>query len=503
MNTSTILPTATSALPRAWRSPLPVLMAGIFLIVLDFFVVNVALASIQADLHASSTAIEWIVAGYGLTFAVPLLGAGRLGDRFGRRRVFTVGIGLFTLSSAVCGFATSATTLVAARLVQGAAAALISVTVLALIGVIYTGAARAHAISCYATAMGVAAASAQLIGGVLVSADVAGLGWRSVFLVNVPIGLAALLLTPRLIPESRADHPGRMDVAGLLLVTAGLTVLVLPLLDGRQHGWPPWTWLALAAAPVLLGGFLLRQRSLAGRGEQPLLDPRLFRSRSFSAGLAAQLVLWCGQASYFVVLALYLQQGRGLSPLRAGLVFTILAGAYLIASTRSPTLTARFGRLVVTGGALLLAAGHAALLLATIAYGVAGSVFILAPGLAFTGAGMGLCIPALTGIILHDADPQQSGAVSGALSTVQQVGNAVGVAVIGLIFFPALSRGYDHAFELSEAVLAALLIVLAVLTVLLPSNRSAEGQAARGRTPARAGSGFAAHTAEDDVVGGR
>jgi len=454
-----------------------VLLAGIFLIVLDFFVVNVALASIQADLRASDTAVEWIVAGYGLTFAVPLLGAGRLGDRFGRRRVFTVGIGAFTLSSAVCGFATNATMLVAARLVQGAAAALVSATVLALIGVIYTGAAQARAISLYATTMGVAAASAQLIGGVLVSADVAGLGWRSVFLINVPIGLSALLLTPRLIPESRADRPGRTDVVGLLLVSVGLTALVLPLLEGRQQGWPPWTWLALAAVPALLGGFLLRQRSLAGRGQQPLLDPRLFRSRSFSAGLAAQLALWCGQASYFVVLALYLQQGRGLSPLRAGLVFTILAGAYLIASAKSPTLAARFGRLTVTGGALILAAGHLALLLATITDGVGGSVFALAPGLALTGAGMGLCIPALTGIVLGNADPQQSGAVSGALTTVQQVGNAVGVAVIGLIFFPALSSGYDRAFELSVAALATLLIVLAVLTVALPSNRNGESHA--------------------------
>jgi EmrB/QacA subfamily drug resistance transporter len=479
MDTATTLPAATSVVSRNWRSPLPVLLTGIFLIVLDFFVVTVALASLQSDLHASNSAVEWIVAGYGLTFAVPLLAAGRLGDRFGRRRVFTLGIGGFTLSSAICGFAPNATTLIAARLVQGAAAALISATVLAIIGVSYTGAARAHAISLYATAMGVAAATAQLIGGVLVSADVAGLGWRSVFLINVPIGLAALLLTPRLIPESRADHPGRMDIAGLLVVTAALTALVLPLLEGRQQGWPLWTWLTLAAAPVLLGGFVLRQRSLAGRGEEPLLDPQLFRSRSFSAGLAAQFALWCGQASYFVVLALYLQQGRGLSPLRAGLVFTILAGAYLIASTRSPALTAQFGRLVVTGGAVLLAAGHVALLLATIADGVGGSVFTLAPGLALTGAGMGLCIPALTGIVLGNADPQQAGAVSGALSTVQQVANAVGVAVIGLIFFPAISSGYDHAFELSVAVLAALLIVLAVLTVLLPSNRSVATQAAK------------------------
>lgn len=461
-------PTGPAAAQRTRRSPLPVLLAGTFLIVLDFFVVNVALPPMQADLQASTTALEWVVAGYGLTFAVLLLTAGRLGDRFGRRRVFALGIGLFTLSSVVCGFAPDVTTLVAARLVQGAAAALISPTVLAIIGLVYAGAERARAISLYATVMGVAAAGAQLVGGALVTADVAGLGWRSVFLINLPIGLAALLATPRLVPESRADRPGRMDPAGLALVTLGLTALVLPLLEGRQQGWPLWTWATLAAAPLLLGAFALRQLSLARRGQQPLLDPRLFRSRGFSAGLVAQLTLWCGQASYFVVLALFLQQGRGLSPLRAGLVFTIMAATYLVASTWSARLTARFGRLVVTGGAVLLAAGHLALLAATVADGVGGSVFALAPGLALTGAGMGLCIPALTAIILGSADPDQAGAVSGTLSTVQQVGNAVGVAVIGLVFFPALSNGYAHAFELSVAALAGLLTALALLTALLP-----------------------------------
>ena len=461
-------PAGPAAPQRTRRSPLPVLLAGTFLIVLDFFVVNVALPPMQADLQASTTALEWVVAGYGLTFAVLLLAAGRLGDRFGRRRVFALGIGLFTLSSVVCGFAPDVTTLVAARLVQGAAAALISPTVLAIIGVVYAGVERARAISLYATVMGVAAAGAQLVGGALVTADVAGLGWRSVFLINLPIGLAALLATPRLVPESRAERPGRMDPAGLALVTLGLTALVLPLLEGRQQGWPLWTWATLAAAPLLLGAFALRQLSLARRGQQPLLDPRLFRSRGFSAGLTAQLALWCGQASYFVVLALFLQQGRGLSPLRAGLVFTIMAATYLVASTWSARLTARFGRLVVTGGAVLLAAGHLGLLAATVADGVGGSVFALAPGLALTGAGMGLCIPALTAIILGSADPDQAGAVSGTLSTVQQVGNAVGVAVIGLVFFPALSNGYANAFELSVAALAGLLTALALLTALLP-----------------------------------
>ncbi len=453
-------------------SALPVLLAGTFLIVLDFFIVNVALPAMQSELHATSTAIEWVVAGYGLTFAVLLTAAGRFGDRWGRRRLFAIGVGTFTLASAVCGAAPTATTLVIARLAQGAAAALISPTVLAIIGVVYTGKDRARAIGLYATVMGLAAVGGQLIGGLLLSADVAGLGWRTVFLINVPVGIAALVATPTFVPESREARPARTDIVGLVLATAGITALVLPLLEGRQEGWPVWTWVTLAAAPLLLVEFALRQRALVRRSEAPLLDPRLFRSRSFTAGLVAQFALWIGQASYFLILALFLQQGRGLSALQAGLVFTIVAAAYLVASAKAPGLVERHGRRVVTAGALVFALGHVALIVATESVGVGGSVFTLAPGLLLAGTGMGLCITALTTTVLSGADPQQAGAISGALSSVQQVGNAVGVAVIGLLFFGGLTHGYAHAFEVSLAALAGLLCVLAVLTVFLPRQET-------------------------------
>jgi EmrB/QacA subfamily drug resistance transporter len=454
-------------------SALPVLLAGTFLIVLDFFIVNVALPSMQTELHATTTMIEWVVAGYGLTFAVLLLAAGRFGDRWGRRRLFAIGVGTFTVASAVCGVAPNATVLVVARLAQGAAAALISPTVLAIIGVVYTGKDRARAIGMYATVMGLAAAGGQLIGGLLLSANIAGLGWRTVFLINVPVGIVALLATPKFVPESREARPARTDVIGLVLATVGVTALILPLLEGRQEGWPVWTWVSLAAAPPFLVEFALRQRALVRRAEAPLLDPRLFRSRSFTAGLVAQFALWGGQASYFLILALFLQEGRGLSALQSGLVFTIVAAAYLIGSAKAPALSARYGRTVVTAGAVLLAIGHLALMLATTEVGVGGSVLTLAPGLLFAGVGMGLCITALTTTVLSDADPQQAGAVSGALSSVQQIGNAVGVAVIGLIFFGGLGSGYAHAFDMSLIALAGLLGVLAVLSRFLPRKDTA------------------------------
>src|SRR4051794_17170087 len=288
-----------SMLAGRW-APLPVVLAGTFMVVLDFFIVNVALPSMQSDLHASNGAIEWVVAGYALTSAVLLITAGRLGDQFGRRRVFSTGLALFTLASAACGIADSAEVLVAARLVQGAAAAILMPNVLSIIGVTYTGADRTRALTAYSLVMGLAAVGGQLIGGALVQADVAGLGWRSCFLINVPIGLAALALAPHLVPESRTEQASRLDLMGTLLVTAGLSAVVLPLVEGRQHGWPTWTLVSLAAAPALLAAFFVHQRRLARRGGMPMLDTSLFAHRTFSAGLLTQFAFWGGQASFFL-----------------------------------------------------------------------------------------------------------------------------------------------------------------------------------------------------------
>jgi EmrB/QacA subfamily drug resistance transporter len=448
--------------------PLPIVLAGTFMVVLDFFIVNVALPSIQARLHAGSGAVEWVVAGYALTSAIFMISAGRLGDRLGHRGVFSLGLALFTLASAGCGAAATPTELVLARLLQGVAAALLTPSVLSIIGVLYTGADRLRALSLYSTTMGFAAAGGQLIGGALIALNPAGLGWRTCFLINIPIGVVALLLTPRLIPASARRDEARLDLGGTILVTALLTAIVLPLVEGRQHGWPAWTWISLAASPVLLAGFIAHQRRLARRGRSPLVDLALFRARSFSAGLITQLCFWAGQASFFVVLALYLQQGRGLRPLPAGLVFTLLAAAYLVASMVAPRLSARHGRAVITGGALTLASGHILLLGAVADIGVRGSLAGLAPGLVLVGAGMGLVLAPLAGTILSTLEPARAGAASGMLSTVQNVGNTLGVAVTGLIFFGALHSGYPYAFELTAAALGILLVGVAALSRLLP-----------------------------------
>jgi EmrB/QacA subfamily drug resistance transporter len=468
-------PAATGRTP--WAS-LPVILSGAFMVVLDFFIVNVAMPSMQADLRASSGALEWVAAGYGLTTAIFLITAGRVGDRVGRRRMFSLGLALFTLSSIACGVADTSEVLIVGRLFQGVGGAMLMTNLLTLIGVMFEGADRTRALSAYGMTLGLAAVSGQLIGGVLVQADIAGLGWRSCFLINVPIGVLALAAAPRLIPESRVDHASRIDLVGTALVTLGLTAVLLPLVEGRQHGWPTWTWVSLALAPVILGGFVHHQRRLRDRGGAPLLDLSLFRQRTFSAGLAAQLVFWCGQASFFLVLALYLQQGRGLSALDAGLVFTILAAAYLVASAIAPGLLERHGRRLLAEGALVLAAGHVLMIVTVGDIGTGGSVAVLVPALVLIGAGMGIVIAPLVTLILSTTGPEQAGAASGVLSTIQNVGNALGVAIVGVIYFGAVHSGLAGAFQLSLVALAAILVAVAALTRLLPAPAAASAGSA-------------------------
>ena len=470
MSTQTVNPRAGATGPAAvsW-APLAVVLCGIFVYVLDFFVVNVALPSIQAGLGASPSAIEWVVAGYALTSASLLVTGGRLGDHYGRRKLFCLGIGAFTVTSALCAAAPDAGFLVAARLAQGVAAALMAPNVLSIIGTTYTGPARIKAISAYGMVMGVAAAGGQLLGGLLISADLGGLGWRVLFWLNVPVGVAALALAPRLVPESRAAVPGRLDLRGAALFTTALVALVLPLLDGRAHGWPAWSWACLAAGPVLLALFARYLRSAAAHGRQPLLDPAIFSVRAFRAGLACQLLFWCQQAASYLLLALYLQEGRGLSPIGAGGMFAALAAGYLLTSLRAPALTIRFGRRVVATGALVALAGDAGLALA-VAGGASCPLAALLPGLFVLGAGQGLCITPLTTTVLSHADATTAGSVSGALSTAQQVGNAIGVAVSGVIFYGLLGRGdgYPAAYGWSLTEMAALLAGVAALTFLIP-----------------------------------
>ncbi len=441
-------------------APLLVILAGTFVTFLDFFIVNVALPSIATDLHAGTSAVSLVVAGYALSFAVGMIPGGRLGDRYGRRRMFTVGLTLFTLTSALCGFAPTVGVLVAARVLQGAAGALITPQVLALIGAVYTGAARAKAFAGYGFAMGIAAVLGQLLGGALIFADLFGSGWRAVFLINLPAGAVALLLVRRTVPESRGTQ-SRLDLAGAALVTAAVAAVVLPLAEGREHGWPLWTWLSLAAAPLLAAAFVAHQRSRA----MPLVPLSLFRVRSFGMGSLTALTFALVPAAFFFVLALYLQQGRGYGALFSGIVFTAVGVGYFAALRFAAPIAARLRpqvrHQVLAAGAVLVACG--CLLLA--AEAGAGSSVELVPGLALVGFGIGLVLVPLSATVLAGVDPLLAGSAAGVLSTAQQVGAALGIAVIGVVFFSADS--VTAAFRVSLEALAGLTLLSAALAQTL------------------------------------
>jgi EmrB/QacA subfamily drug resistance transporter len=459
---------APSISTRSQWSALPVLLAGAFMVVLDFFIVNVALPAIATDLGAGASSLEWVVAGYGLAFAALLITAGRLGDAYGRRRIYALGLGAFTLTSLACGLAPSPSALVVARIAQGASAGVLMPQVLSTIAVTYQGPDHARALSLYGVVLGLAAVGGQLIGGSLVQTDVLGLGWRGCFLINVPIGLVALAVTARLVPESRAPRRSRIDLASSLVLAAGLVAVLLPLIQGREHGWPLWTLFSLAAAPLILGGFVAYQARLARRGADALLDLGLFRERTFSAGLATQLALASVQAAFFVYLALYLQQGRGLNPLQAGLVFTILAAAYVIASGPAPKLTAQYGRAVVGAGGVALVGGLGTLAAAVGEIGDGGSLLALVPGLLAVGAGIGLCFTPIQQIVLGNIGAARAGAASGMLSTTQQVGFSLGVAISGIVYFGAADTDVAQAFQLSLVQMAAFAVEIVVMARLLP-----------------------------------
>ena len=466
----TVVEQAPAAAGRAEgpsRGALPVLLAGTFIALLDFFIVNVALPDMQRGLHAGPTAVQFVVAGYGLALAAGLITAGRLGDLFGRRRLYVTGLILFTVASAACGIAPTAGVLVAARVVQGASAALAMPQILGIINASYAGAARAKAYTAYGMTVGFGAVFGQLIGGVLIRLDVAGLGWRSIFLINVPIGLVAALLAPRLVPESRAPGAARLDLPGTALVSAGLVAIVLPLVEGQQQGWPAWTFGCLAASVPLLAGFALYQRRLAARGGSPLINLVLFRERAFSAGVVTNVVYQMMMASFFLILALYLQDGRGLSALASGLIFLPLGFGYFAASAVSPKVAARLGRQVLALGALIVAGGY--LLLALTA---GDSTGWLIPGLVVAGTGMGFALTPMPAIVLAGVQPEHAAAASGVVSTAQQAGNAIGVAVLGVVFYHALGTGtYPHAFALALEAMAVLGVAGAALVQLFPRRR--------------------------------
>jgi MFS family permease len=459
-------PSVDAGIAAHRRGLLPVVLTGTALVVLDFFLVNVMLPVMRRDLGADGTALQWIVAGYAITFASGLVAGGRLGDRWGRRRMLIAGLVAFAVTSAGCGFASNAAVLVAARLAQGAAAAALLPQVLSIISSSYEGAARTRAFRSYALTIGLSAVAGQLVGGALVQLDLWGLSWRVCFLVNVPVGLVAAALARRLVPESRLAHPPTVDIAGAGLLTAALVAIVLPLSTGREAGWPDWATACLLAVPLLLGALWLVQRRTAAHGGSPLVPPELFRRRAFTVGLSIVVAVYAVSVPEFFLLAFYLQDTLRLNPLAAGLMFCPLGIAYLAGSLIAGWANRRWGRYSLAAGEALRACGLLgfAALASTVAAGA--QVAWLGLPLTFEGAGLGLVIGPLLATVLLGVPGPDSGAASGVLATAQQFGGALGVAVIGGFYLRA--AGAVAAFTVCFIALAVLCVLAVAGIQLLP-----------------------------------
>jgi len=474
--TNTVLNTvpqrAAPGHPKRWLI-LALILAVECMDLLDGTIVNVAAPSIRADLNASLSALQWIAGGYALTFAIGLVTGGRLGDIFGRRRLFLLGLAGFTAASALCGAAPSSEALIALRLVQGAFAAIMIPQGFGILRQVFPPDEIQKAFGLFGPVIGLSAVLGPIAGGALTDGDLFGLGWRAIFLVNVPIGIAALIGSARLLPESKAEDRPSLDLMGAALITLAMGLLVYPLIQGREAGWPAWTFVSMAASAVALAAFVLHERRRESHGVSPLVTMSLFHKRAFSAGLATALVFFAGMIGLMLTFSLYLQLGQGFSAIHTGLTLIPWSlGTAIGAGLGAGLLGPRFGRPTLHAGLAVMLVGVLGLLLTT--NDGASSWAFVGPEL-IAGVGMGAMLAPLFDFVLAGVDDDEVGSASGVLNAMQQLGGALGIAVIGTVFFSiAASGGFIDAFHGTLWIGAGVLVVTAGLVALLP-KRAREG----------------------------
>ena len=468
--------------PReAWRA-LIVLLAGMFIALLDTTIVNVALPTIRTSLDASESTLAWIISGYALAFGLALIPAGRVGDRIGHKWVFFTGIALFTLASAACGLAQSDTQLVVFRVVQGLAGGIFVPAVTAYIQLLFPGRARGKAFAVMGAVIGVSSALGPIVGGLIIQAFGDTSGWRLVFGVNLPIGVATLVAAAVLLPRRQASDPvarAGIDWLGLVLLTAGLVAVLVPLIEGQDKGWPTWTYVTLGAGVVLLAVFALWEVAYTRRGASPLVPPHLFSHASFTGGVVLALVYFAAFTSIFFTLSILWQTGLGHTALESGVVSIPFAIGSIIASSQSNRLAQRLGRTVLVIGTALVTVGlvWVWLLLRSADPATLTHWDLLLP-LFIAGLGNGAFIAPNAQFIIATVDRAEAGAASGVVSTVQRVGSAVGIAIIGSVFFGSLkitgpdtvASGFTSAAGDAMAVSAAFSVVALLLVFVLPKR---------------------------------
>jgi EmrB/QacA subfamily drug resistance transporter len=452
---------------RRWLA-LPVLLTGAFLPVLDFNVVNLALPAIRQDLGATSDEVQFVISAYAAAYAVFLVTGGRLGDLVGRKRMFMFGVAGFTLASVLCGIAWSPPVLISSRILQGLTATAMAPQVLASIRVLFPAHEQERALSLYGATFGLAVICGQIFGGALVSSRPFGFTWQAIFLINAPIGLAAFVGSLLFLDDSRAQSAQGLDVGGVALLSLTLGLLVYPLIEGRELGWPAWIVSMLALSPLALLTFACYEQRLSSRGGNPLVALSLFRNKAFTIGLVMVLAFYM-LSSFYLAFSVYLQSGLHRSPMDSGFAMLPFALGFFVGSLASSSIMRRLDVHALTLGFAAQAVGFGIVLL---------DVLGLLPwrpegGLICAGLGYGTVVPSVIKAVLGGVDEKHAGLASGMVITTFQIGAALGVAIIGGVFYSALGTKsdpgtYAHAFALVLGCNVALLALGGVLSLWLP-----------------------------------
>jgi EmrB/QacA subfamily drug resistance transporter len=423
---------------------LAVVLAAECMDLIDSTVVNVAAPQIARQFHASSTSLQWIVGGYPLAIAVGLITGGRLGDLIGRKRMFVIGATGFVLASTLCGVAPGTSVLIAARLIQGGFAALMLPQGFGILREVFPAEEQQGAFAIFGPVIGFSAVLGPIIGGSLIDWNLFGTGWRLVFLINVPLGIAAIIGALRLLPASLPDHDTKLDLTGTALVSAFAVLVVYPLIQGREYGWPWWTYTSIAVGLAFLAAFAVQQRRRDAAGLAPLVTPSVFGHRGYSAGLVFAMVFFSGMGGGLLCLTLFLQIGQGFTPIHAALCTVPLSvGLVIGAGLSGGLLGPRFGRLTLQAGLVVSAIGWVLFALALRGQSTVGFVDLI-PGLLVTGIGLGLVVAPMFDIILASVTDLETGSASGVLNAGQQLASSIGVAVLGTIFFDTIVGGNFH-----------------------------------------------------------
>ncbi|HEY6736278.1 MAG TPA: MFS transporter [Candidatus Saccharimonadia bacterium] len=408
---------------------------------LDSTIVNIAIPSIQTNLHASYAAIQWLIAGYLLSFATLLITGGRMGDVYGYRRLFLIGVSGFTLASLISGLAWSPESLIAARLVQGAMAAFMVPQVMSLMQVMFNPQERAGVMGLFGALGGLAATLGPIIGGLLIQWNIAGLDWRPIFLINIPVGLFALVAGWKVLPPGKSEHPLHLDWMGTLVVVSGLLLLIFPLIQGRELDWPQWIFVMLAASLPTFALFAWYERKKDKADGSALIVPSLFKTRTFVTGLGTNVFFEMLFIGFFLINTLMLQAGLGYSVIKAALTgIGFAVGIGLSIGVLGQKLLPKFGRNVIFMGIGLMALGYSGLAWLVSQYGFDVQPLALTFSLLLAGLGAGLVMTPIFSVVLMDVDVKHAGSASGVMNALQQVGGAVGIALIGVLFFGLISN---------------------------------------------------------------